>query len=105
MDEQIIILLVAIIGVLIKMEMGFRKIKRNDFSEFVKRNDLDGFIKRGEFDALKDRVSDYIVNKKADFSRLETKVNGMDKKLAVLGERTSDQEKQIESLFKWKNSK
>lgn len=52
----------------------------------LKRNDFGGFIKRKEFEKLVDKVDE------------------MGKTLVRLDERTEGQEKQIDALFKWKNS-
>lgn len=69
------------IGVFFVTVIGFflklRKITQNDFG---------GFIKKDEFESL------------------EKTVNKIDKTVAVLDERSQDQEKRIDSLFKWKNS-
>lgn len=70
--------LFALIGVIAKIGWSVYRIKRNDFGEFIKRDEFKG---------------------------LEKKVNGMDKALARLDERTKSQDEQIDSLFRWKNSK
>lgn len=53
----------------------------------IKRNDLGEFIKEKEFKGL------------------EKEVKEIGKTVAVLDERSEKQGKEIESLFKWKNSK
>jgi len=70
--------ILTLIGLIIKIGWSVWRIKRNDFGEFIK---------------------------KTEFESLEKTVNRIDKAVAVLDERSEKQEKEIEKLFEWKNSK
>lgn len=70
--------LLTLIGLIIKIGWSVYRIKRNDFSEFIKRDEFKGLTKE---------------------------VREIGKTVERLDERSLDQEKQIDSLFRWKNSK
>jgi len=70
--------LLFLIGAVAKIGWSVWRIKRNDFGGFIKRNEFEG---------------------------LEKTVNRIDKTVAVLDERSEKQEKEIQTLFKWKDSK
>lgn len=70
--------ILTLIGLIIKIGYSVWRIKRNDFGGFIKRNEFEG---------------------------LEKTVNRIDKTVAVLDERSEKQGEDIDSLFKWKDSK
>jgi len=70
--------ILTLVGLIIKIGWSVWRIKRNDFGEFIKKDEFEG---------------------------LEKTVNRIDKAVAVLAERIKSQGEQIDSLFRWKNSK
>lgn len=70
--------LLALIIAVAKIGYSVWRIKRNDFGEFIKRKEL---------------------------KSLEKTVNETNTAIEVLKTRTDEQDKKIDTLFKWKNSK
>ena len=70
--------ILTLMGLIIKIGWSVWRIKRNDLGEFIKEKEFKG---------------------------LEKEVREIGKTVAVLDERSEKQGKEIESLFKWKNSK